>query len=280
MISWFHITRRKEGHLAAGRAASKRPTGVHGVMAAAVAKPVPQPPTMKLGMRDIVRVEQYRHQKAEMQALREQVEEIGRKAEADRALMEQVPDAMAELATLRDQVPKAQEELATLRKQVPDAMAEIETLRSAVAEAEKNKEELTAQMEKNKAEYAAEIAGLKEAHKTLDAALKARPVVPAVTKSSSLENARRVSSGSPNGRLSAAGTFIQVPKPVVEEPSKGIWGGLVSYFKTPKEEVPEPKEADFDGCYLLFTEASGGAFITHWSETELPEGSVPLLGLG
>ena len=244
---WFDITRRKEGHLAAGRAASKRPTGVHGVMAAAVAKPVPQPPTMKLGMRDIVRVEQYRHQKAEMQALRQQVEEIERKAEADRALMEQVPDAMAELATLRDQVPKAQEELATLRKQVPDAMAEIETLRSAVAEAEKNKEELTAQMEKNKAEYAAEIAGLKEAHKTLDAALKARPVVPAITKSSSLENARRVSSSSPNGRLSAAGTFIQVPKPVVEEPSKGIWGGLVSYFKTPKEEVPEPKEADFDG---------------------------------
>ena len=42
---------------------------------------------------------------------------------------------------------------------------------------------------------------------------------------------------------------------MVEEPSKGIWGGLVSYFKTPKEEVPEPKEADFDGCYLLFTEA-------------------------
>ena len=118
-------------------------------------------------------------------------------------------------------------------------------------------------MEKNKAEYAAEIAGLKEAHKTLDAALKARPVIPAVTKSSSLENARRVSSGSPNGRLSAAGTFIQVPKPVVEEPSKGIWGGLVSYFKTPKEAVPEPKEADFDGCYLLFTEASGGAFVTH-----------------
>ena len=72
------------------------------VMAAAVAKPVPQPPTMKLGMRDIVRVEQYRHQKAEMQALREQVEEIERKREIDRALMEQVPDAMAELATLRD----------------------------------------------------------------------------------------------------------------------------------------------------------------------------------
>lgn len=185
-------------------------------------------------MRDIVRVEQYRHQKAEMQALRQQVEEIEKQREADRALMEQVPDAMAELATLR--------------KQVPDAMAEIDALRSAVLEAEKNKGELTAQMEKNKAEYAAEIAGLKEAQKTLDAALKARPMAPAITKSSSLENARRVSSGSPNGRLSAAGTYIQVPKPAVEEPSKGIWGGLVSYFKTPKEEVPaEPKEADYDG---------------------------------
>jgi hypothetical protein len=230
----------------------------------------PTPPTMKLGIRDVVRVEQNRLQKAEMQALRQQVEEMERKQEVDRALMEQVPGAMAELAALRNQV--------------PDAMAELAALRNAVIEAEKNKMELTAEMEKNKQEYASEIEGLREAQKALDAAFKARPMAaPAVTipkpitpaKSTSLEDARRLSSGSSNGRLSASGTYIQAPKPVVEEPSKGIWGGLVSYFKA-KEEAPVDLVEDFDGCYLLFTEASGGAFITHWSETALPEGSVPL----
>ena len=35
-------------------------------------------------------------------------------------------------------------------------------------------------------------------------------------------------------------------------------------------------EPDYDGCYLLFTEARGGSFIAHWSQTELPEGSEPL----
>ena len=106
----------------------------------------PQPPTMKLGIRDVVRVEQNRLQKAEMQALRQQVEEMERKQEVDRALMEQVPGAMAELAALRNQV--------------PDAMAELAALRNAVIEAEKNKMELTAEMEKNKQEYASEIEGL------------------------------------------------------------------------------------------------------------------------
>jgi len=248
----------------------------------------PQPPTMKLGVRDVVRVEQSRLQKAEMQALRQQVEEMEKKQVVDRALVEQVPGAMeavmAELATLRTQVPDAMAELAVLRNQVPDAMVELAALRNAVVEAEKNKMELTAEMEKNKQEYASEIAGLKEAQKSLDAAFKARPVAaPAVTvpkpitpaKSTSFEDSRRVSSSSSNGRLSASGTYVQAPKPVVEEESKGLWGGLVSYFK-PKEEVPKEEVADFDGCYLLFTEASGGAFITHWSETELPEGSVPL----
>ena len=42
------------------------------------------------------------------------------------------------------------------------------------------------------------------------------------------------------GVVSLTHLLIQAPKPAVEEPSKGIWGGLVSYFKTPKEEVPEP----------------------------------------
>ena len=243
----------------------------------------PLPPTMKLGVRDVVRVEQGRLQKAEMQALREQVEALEQKQEVDRALMEQVPGAMAELAVLRNQVPDAMAELAALRNQVPDAMAELATLRDAVIEAEKNKMELTAEMEKNKLEYASEIEGLKLAQKTLDAAFKARPAPVAVTipkpvtpsKSSSFEDSRRLSAGSSNGRLSASGTYIQAPKPVVEEQGKGIWGGLVSYFKK-EEVVPVDLVADFDGCYLLFTEASGGAFITHWSETELPEGSVPL----
>jgi hypothetical protein len=40
------------------------------------------------------------------------------------------------------------------------------------------------------------------------------------------------------GVVSLTHLLIQAPKPAVEEPSKGIWGGLVSYFKTPKEEVP------------------------------------------
>ena len=62
------------------------------------------------------------------------------------------------------------------------------------------------------------------------------------------------------------------------KPELGLCNALLSCFKTAPHAAPAEAavEPDYDGCYLLFTEASGGAFITHWSETELPEGSVPL----
>jgi len=50
---------------------------------------------------------------------------------------------------------------------------------------------------------------------------------------------------------------------------------LLACFKPPAAAAVAV-EPDYDGCYLLFTEARGGSFIAHWSQTELPEGSEPL----
>ena len=59
------------------------------------------------------------------------------------------------------------------------------------------------------------------------------------------------------------------------KPELGLCNALLSCFKPPPVEAA-PVESDYNGCYLLFTEVRGGAFITHWSESKLPEGSVPL----
>jgi len=60
-------------------------------------------------------------------------------------------------------------------------------------------------------------------------------------------------------------------------PELGLCNALLSCFKPPQAAPVEAAvEPDYNGCYLLFTEARGGAFITHWSETRLPEGTVPL----
>ena len=61
------------------------------------------------------------------------------------------------------------------------------------------------------------------------------------------------------------------------KPELGLCNALLSCFKPPHAAPVEAAvEPDYNGCYLLFTEGRGGAFITHWSETKLPEGSVPL----
>ena len=241
---------------------------------------MPHPPKMQLGARDVERVEQVRAgQKAEMLALREQVADLERKQESNRSLVEQFPGAMANIAALFDAVVE-------LEKNKVGLTAEMVKIKSDLTnEMEKNKAESNAEVERNKAELTAEIELLKKEQSAFDVRLKARaasvqafvknpkPTTPVKASAGSWASTNRgdESPRSPRSPGNGPTRRYSAPTPEVED-KPGFFSGLASFFKF-KDEYAEP---DFDGCYLLFTEASGGAFMLQWSETELPENAVPL----
>jgi len=215
--------------------------------------------------------------KAQDMAATAKAEVAAAKAEAA-AATEATAAAKAEVAAAAEEAAAAKAEAAAAKEEAAAAASEAAAAREEAAAAKQQATAVAGAMEQQKEQADAEAASMRSAldkvskkQEEIIAKLTARmdeveqkltvPMLPSGRATPALSEPKR--------KVSATATVPAEPEgPSEEEPN--LIDKFFSIFNKPKEDEAAPAEVIEPACYLLFSSASGGTFLVHWSEVPVP----------
>ena len=214
--------------------------------------------------------------KAQDMASTAKAEVAAAKAEAA-AAAEEAAAAKAEAAAAKEEAAAAQAEAMSALEQAKAAKVEAESAREEAAAAKEQAAAAAGALEQQKEQADAEMNSMREA---LDkAAKKQEELIAKLTARMDAAEQKLTVPVLPSGRASpmpmrkvssTAASEAESKSEQLSEQEPNLLDKFFSIFNKKEEEAAPVEEVIEPACYLLFSAASGGVFLTHWSEVPVP----------